>query len=251
MGKKSRRNKAAKPPRAPDTPDTADDQDWWINGEAVPEADFVARTYEEIVSDPNHNDYPLAERHAAAGLAPLKRRPERVKKRRPSCDVCGAENARYTCIGCGSQHYCGKDCQKYAWREDGHRDECKTLQDVSDELKTTKRDLAKALKDVERLKREGNADKMSMGAEFQKELDKLRAENETYEQKLREAAAREAGMRESLEREASERAKRHAEEIEALEQKCEKARADAKAAERAKLAEENRARTARLSAFPP
>ena len=33
--------------------------------------------------------------------------------------------------GCGSQHYCGKDCQKYAWREDGHRDECKTLQDVS------------------------------------------------------------------------------------------------------------------------
>ena len=99
MGIKSRRNKAAKPPRAPDTPDTADDQDWWINGEAVPEADFVARTYEEIVSDPNHNDYPLAERHAAAGLAPLKRRPERVKKRRPSCDVCGAENARYTCCG--------------------------------------------------------------------------------------------------------------------------------------------------------
>ena len=90
MGKKSRRNKAAKPPRAPDTPDTADDQDWWINGKAVPEADFVARAYEEIVSDPNHNDYPLAERHAAAGLAPLKRRPERVKKRRPSCDVCGA-----------------------------------------------------------------------------------------------------------------------------------------------------------------
>ena len=133
MGKKSRR-KPAKPPRAPNTPDTAaggDDQDWWVNGEAVPEEDFVARTYEEIVSDPNHNDYPLAERHAAAGLAPLKRRPERVKKRRPSCDVCGAENARYTCIGCGSQHYCGKDCQKYAWREDGHRDECKTLQDVS------------------------------------------------------------------------------------------------------------------------
>ncbi len=60
MGKKSRR-KPAKPPRAPNTPDTAaggDDQDWWINGEAVPEADFVARTYEEIVSDPNHNDYP-------------------------------------------------------------------------------------------------------------------------------------------------------------------------------------------------
>ena len=47
----------------------------------MPEADFVARTYEEIVSDPNHNDYPLAERHAAAGLAPLKRRPERVKRR--------------------------------------------------------------------------------------------------------------------------------------------------------------------------
>ena len=112
MGKKSRR-KPAKPPRAPDTPDTAaggDDQDWWINAEAVPEADFVARAYEEIVSDPNHNDYPLAERHAAAGLEPLKRRPDRVKKRRPSCDVCGAENARYTCIGCGSQHYCGKDC---------------------------------------------------------------------------------------------------------------------------------------------
>ena len=141
MGKKSRR-KPAKPPRAPNTPDTAagdddwpsppgaDDQNWWTDGAAAG-ADFVARTYEEIVSDPNHNDYPLAERHAAAGLAPLKRRPERVKKRRPSCDVCGAENARYTCVGCGSQNYCGKDCQKYAWREDGHRDECKTLQDKS------------------------------------------------------------------------------------------------------------------------
>ena len=153
MGKKSKRKpaKPAKPPRAPDTPDTtagddgwdpppdANDQDWWVNGDVAPPnlllhevtADFVARSYEEIVSDPNHNDYPLAERHAAAGLAPLKRRPDRVTKRRPSCDVCGAENARYTCLGCGSQHYCGKDCQKYAWREDGHRDECKTLQDVS------------------------------------------------------------------------------------------------------------------------
>ena len=61
MGKKSRR-KPAKPPRAPNTPDTAaggDDQDWWINGEAVPEADFVARTYEEIVSDPNHQQLSL------------------------------------------------------------------------------------------------------------------------------------------------------------------------------------------------
>ena len=60
MGKKSRR-KVAKPPRTPNTPDTAaggDDQDWWVNGGAMPEADFVARAYEEIVSDPNHNDYP-------------------------------------------------------------------------------------------------------------------------------------------------------------------------------------------------
>lgn len=139
MGKKSRRPKPAKPSRAPDTaagddgwvpPPDADEQDWWTGGNAAA-VDFVARSYEETVSDPSCDLNPMAARHAAAGLAPLTMRTKRVKKRRPSCDVCGAEDARYTCLGCGSQHYCGKECQKYAWRERGHRDECKTLQDAS------------------------------------------------------------------------------------------------------------------------
>ena len=132
MGKKSRRNKAAKPPRAPDTPDTADDQDWWINGEAVPEADFVARTYEEIVSDPNHNDYPLAERHAAAGLAPLKRRPESASRNAGRRATCAAPRTRATRASAAARStIAARTARSTLAREDGHRDECKTLQDVS------------------------------------------------------------------------------------------------------------------------
>ncbi len=31
------------------------------------------------------------------------------------------------CAGCGMAHYCSKDCQARAWKEKGHRSECKTL----------------------------------------------------------------------------------------------------------------------------
>ncbi len=31
------------------------------------------------------------------------------------------------CAGCGKAHYCSKDCQARAWKERGHRAECKSL----------------------------------------------------------------------------------------------------------------------------
>ncbi len=38
------------------------------------------------------------------------------------------ERASYKkCAGCGMAHYCSRDCQTRAWKEKGHRDECKSL----------------------------------------------------------------------------------------------------------------------------
>ncbi|KLO07115.1 hypothetical protein SCHPADRAFT_894919 [Schizopora paradoxa] len=47
-----------------------------------------------------------------------------------SCDNCFRfdERAKYKkCAGCGQAHYCSKDCQGRAWKERGHRDECKSM----------------------------------------------------------------------------------------------------------------------------
>jgi len=47
-----------------------------------------------------------------------------------SCDNCYKfdERANFKkCAGCGRAHYCSRDCQTRAWKEKGHRDECKTL----------------------------------------------------------------------------------------------------------------------------
>ncbi|KLO07108.1 hypothetical protein SCHPADRAFT_909777 [Schizopora paradoxa] len=47
-----------------------------------------------------------------------------------ACDNCFRfdERANFKkCAGCGMAHYCSKDCQSQAWKERGHRAECKTL----------------------------------------------------------------------------------------------------------------------------
>ncbi|KLO13743.1 hypothetical protein SCHPADRAFT_351060 [Schizopora paradoxa] len=49
-----------------------------------------------------------------------------------TCDNCFRfdERANFKkCAGCGMAHYCSKDCQKSAWKEKGHRNECKTHKD--------------------------------------------------------------------------------------------------------------------------
>lgn len=46
------------------------------------------------------------------------------------CDNCFKfdERANFKkCAGCGKAHYCSKDCQARAWKERGHRAECKSL----------------------------------------------------------------------------------------------------------------------------
>ena len=88
---------------------------------AVPEG--VARAYEKS-SRTNHNDY-LAERHAAAGLAP-QRRPEREAGDLGLVRRVAAPRTRATCIGC-ARSTIAADCQKYAWREVVSRSECKAL----------------------------------------------------------------------------------------------------------------------------
>ncbi|KLO07107.1 hypothetical protein SCHPADRAFT_945541 [Schizopora paradoxa] len=49
-----------------------------------------------------------------------------------ACDNCYRFDERATfkkCAGCGMAHYCSKDCQSRAWKEKGHRAECKGLKD--------------------------------------------------------------------------------------------------------------------------
>ncbi|KLO13745.1 hypothetical protein SCHPADRAFT_903950 [Schizopora paradoxa] len=47
-----------------------------------------------------------------------------------ACDNCFRfdERANFKkCAGCGMAHYCSKDCQSRAWKENGHRIECSSL----------------------------------------------------------------------------------------------------------------------------
>jgi hypothetical protein len=39
-----------------------------------------------------------------------------------TCDHCGKETDLNKCGGCGTKYYCGKDCQKAAWK--GHKESC-------------------------------------------------------------------------------------------------------------------------------
>ena len=47
-----------------------------------------------------------------------------------SCRVCG-ESLRplKLCSMCKSVHYCSRECQKLDWRDGGHKDECKEIQE--------------------------------------------------------------------------------------------------------------------------
>ena len=76
--------------------------------------------------------HPLAARDRACGLSPLEVSTKRVKARRPSCDVCGAEDARYKCVRCNAETYCGRDCQTHAWKVGDHKQRCATLRDRSE-----------------------------------------------------------------------------------------------------------------------
>ncbi|KLO07110.1 hypothetical protein SCHPADRAFT_664388 [Schizopora paradoxa] len=57
-----------------------------------------------------------------------------------ACDNCYKfdERANFKkCAGCGMAHYCSKDCQARAWKEKGHKAECKDLkarQDVTQQI---------------------------------------------------------------------------------------------------------------------
>ncbi|KLO07112.1 hypothetical protein SCHPADRAFT_664396 [Schizopora paradoxa] len=55
-----------------------------------------------------------------------------------ACDNCFRfdERANFKkCAGCGMTHYCSRDCQSRAWKEKGHRDECKTLKNNTSKRK--------------------------------------------------------------------------------------------------------------------
>ncbi|KLO13744.1 hypothetical protein SCHPADRAFT_351178 [Schizopora paradoxa] len=49
-----------------------------------------------------------------------------------ACDNCFRFDERAIfkkCAGCGMAHYCSRECQSRAWKEKGHRTECKSLKD--------------------------------------------------------------------------------------------------------------------------
>jgi len=48
----------------------------------------------------------------------------------PECDACGSEGTgMLRCSRCESAFYCGKDCQKFAWKEKGHKLACPTMKE--------------------------------------------------------------------------------------------------------------------------
>jgi hypothetical protein len=44
------------------------------------------------------------------------------------CTICG-KKAKGPCKGCGTTAYCSTDCQRIDWRDRGHREACKKIQD--------------------------------------------------------------------------------------------------------------------------
>ncbi|KLO07111.1 hypothetical protein SCHPADRAFT_1001891 [Schizopora paradoxa] len=57
-----------------------------------------------------------------------------------TCDNCFRfdERANFKkCAGCGKAHYCSRDCQSRAWKEKGHRDECKSLKNKPEKSRRT------------------------------------------------------------------------------------------------------------------
>ncbi|KAH8071295.1 sulfuric ester hydrolase [Aureococcus anophagefferens] len=115
MGKKSRR-KPEKKQKDDDEdwgqPDAAGDQDWWVAGEG---GDAIREAMHQLGDASENPEHPLAARDRAFGLSPITQRMKREKKRRPACDVCGAEDAKFKCVRCNAQYYCGKECQAEAW----------------------------------------------------------------------------------------------------------------------------------------
>ncbi|KAH8053087.1 sulfuric ester hydrolase [Aureococcus anophagefferens] len=131
MGKKSRR-KPEKKQKDDDEdwgqPDAAGDQDWWVAGEG---GDAIREAMHQLGDASENPEHPLAARDRAFGLSPITQRMKREKKRRPACDVCGAEDAKFKCVRCNAQYYCGKECQAEAWGAGGHKRACRTLRAAS------------------------------------------------------------------------------------------------------------------------
>jgi len=83
----------------------------------------------DLVKNGEANAKQLMKDRKAAGLEEIAPRPEIELPNIPSCDGCGKDySGRLRCSSCECAYYCGKECQKTAWKE-GHKKECSSMKE--------------------------------------------------------------------------------------------------------------------------
>lgn len=75
----------------------------------------------------------INDHRTSLGLAPLPEEPAPGTAEppdNPSCDACGKPySANLICARCKLAFYCSKDCQRHAWKKEGHKQDCDAMRD--------------------------------------------------------------------------------------------------------------------------
>ena len=94
------------------------------------------------------------------------------------CDSCGASGPKFRCSSCQGVRYCSRECQAYAWKKGGHKQQCKEIQVMTHEQTQRKNilELVSAKKDILRMPIE------ELRSELAWYKDELQFERAFYEQ---------------------------------------------------------------------